>query len=93
MRIATQAKNAQSINNQAAKELFRREKDGGIAQRSRLNWRNSVNIDPETLEKTWGAAMLTNPRQVMTFLLIQNLGIVGRRLRLTLTNQGKGQEE
>jgi hypothetical protein len=47
MRIATQAKNAQSINNHAAKELFQRVKDGGIAQRSRLNWRNSANINPE----------------------------------------------
>jgi hypothetical protein len=93
MRIATQAKNAQSINNQAAKELFQREKDGGIAQRSRLNWRNSVNIDPEIQRKMWGVAMLTNSRQVMTFLLFQNLGIVRRRVRLTVTNQGKGQEE
>jgi len=93
MRIATQAKNAQSINNQAAKELFQRVKDGGIAQRNRLNRRNSVNIDPETLEKTWGAAMLTNSRQVMTLVFFQNLGIVGPRPRLTLRNQGKGQEE
>jgi len=93
MRIATQAKNAQSINNQAAKELFQRVKDGGVAQRNRLNRRNSANIDPETLEKTWGATMLKNSRQVMTFLLFQNLGIVGRRVRLTLTNQSKGREE
>ena len=37
--------------------------------------------------------MLKNSRQVMTFLLFQNLGIVGRRVRLTLTNQSKGREE
>ena len=74
-------------------ELFQRVKDGGIAQRSRLNWRNSVNIDPEILKENVGSCDAHEFAQVMTFLLFQNLEAGGCRSRLTVTNQSKGQEE